>query len=111
MTVAAGEWLPFTDEAFSKSQQEQKSIALFFYAQWCVTCREQKPMLEELIKDKELEKFVGYIVDYDSRPDLKAKYKIQRQSALIVFKGKKEIDRNLSCMDKDVMKELFKKGL
>lgn len=107
----AGEWKNYDEAAFKQAQAQGKTVVLDFHADWCSTCKKQKPVLEGLLEDKDLGSVVGFTVDFDSATDLKKNLKVQKQSTLIVYKGKSEVARNMGLTSKDDIKSLIMKGI
>lgn len=70
-----------------------------------------EPMLEGLLQEGELEPVVGFTVDYDNATGLKKSLKVQKQSTLIVYRGKNEVARNMGLINKDEIKALIMKGI
>lgn len=42
-------FVPFTKTAYDEARAAGKPIFLFFYANWCPTCREQEPRLQRVV--------------------------------------------------------------
>lgn len=107
----AGDWKPYSEAAFKQAQADGKTVVLDFHADWCSTCKKQKPVLESLLQEAELEPVVGFTVDYDNASALKKSLKVQKQSTLIVYKGKSEVARNMGLTNRDEIKALIMKGI
>ncbi|ESQ74737.1 thioredoxin family protein [Asticcacaulis sp. AC402] len=91
----AGEARPFTQQAFSESQAQGKHIVIDVYASWCPTCRKQQPVLTALQKDPAFKDLVVYQLKFDSQKAELRSLGAQKQSTLIVFRGKKETARSV----------------
>lgn len=109
--VSAGEIKPFNQEEFDKARSDGEVVLLDFYATWCPTCRKQQPVIAEALSQEQFSSVVAFKVDYDSASDLKQEFKIQRQSTLVLLKGKEEKGRLVASTDKDEIVDLLKKGL
>jgi thiol-disulfide isomerase/thioredoxin len=83
---------PFDAKAFQASQAAGKSILVDITAPWCPTCKQQRPIVQEI--EKERPDLVVYEVDFDSAKDVLKQFRVQYQSTLIVFKGSKEVARS-----------------
>lgn len=83
---------PFDAKAFHASQAAGKSILVDVTAPWCPTCRQQRPIVQEI--EKEHPDLVVYDVDFDTAKDVLRQFRVQQQSTLIVFKGQKEVARS-----------------
>ena len=68
-----------------------RSVALFFHADWCPTCRNQDKLISE-----NLSKFpsdaVVLKVNYDKEVDLRKEYGVKTQSAVVVL-GKDGLEK------------------
>jgi thiol-disulfide isomerase/thioredoxin len=110
-TAFAGEWQTFNQAAFDEAKAQGKTVVLDFHADWCSTCKKQKPILEGLLKEPSMSSVVGFTVDFDKATELKTTMKVQKQSTLIVFKGSNEVARQMGLTSRDEIKALFTKGI
>ena len=78
-------------------------------ASWCPTCRRQRPIIEQIEKEKP--NLVVYEVDFDTAKDALKHFRVQYQSTLIVFKGTTEIGRSTGDTDPTRIRALIAKGL
>jgi thioredoxin 1 len=88
---------PYDANAFQASQAAGKSIVVDVTAPWCPTCRQQKPIVQEI--EKEHPDLIVYDVDFDTAKDVLRQFRVQQQSTLIVFKGAKEVARSTGETD------------
>jgi thioredoxin 1 len=102
----AGE--PFDAKAFQASQAAGKSILVDVTAPWCPTCKQQRPIVQEI--EKEHPDLVVYEVDFDTAKDVLKKFRVQYQSTLIVFKGSKEVARSTGETDPAPIRSLVAKA-
>jgi len=86
-------------------------VVLDFHADWCSTCKKQKPILEGLLKEKEFAAVVGFVVDYDKENELRKNLKVHKQSTLVVYKGEKESSRDMGLTSIEAIKALLVKGI
>jgi len=86
----AGE--PFDAQAFQSAQAAEKAILVDVTASWCPTCKQQRPILQEI--EKERPDLIVYEVDFDTAADALKRFRVQHQSTLIVFRGAKEVGRS-----------------
>ena len=75
---------------------------------WCPTCRQQRPIVEQIEKEKPT--LVVYEVDFDSAKETLKRFHVQYQSTLIVFKGVKEIGRSTGDTDPARIRALIAQG-
>lgn len=99
---------PFDAKAFQASQAAGKSILVDVTAPWCPTCKQQKPIVQEI--EKEHPDLVVYDVDFDSAKDVLKQFRVQYQSTLIVFKGPKEVARSTGETDPAPLRALVAKA-
>jgi thiol-disulfide isomerase/thioredoxin len=99
---------PFDAKAFQASQAAGKSILVDVTAPWCPTCKEQKPIVQEI--EKEHPDLVVYEVDFDTARDALRQFRVQHQSTLIVFKGQKEVARSTGETDSALLHSLVAKA-
>lgn len=93
--AGAGEIKPFNQQDFDKLTKEGKPVVLDVSAPWCPTCKEQKPIVEGLMKQPAYKDVTLMTIDFDSsKPTLKT-FKVSNQSTLIAFKGEKEVARSV----------------
>jgi thioredoxin 1 len=86
---------PFDRAAFDAAQAAGKPILIDVSAPWCPTCKAQAPILSKLMRDPRFKNVVAFNVDFDSQKDVLKRFNVQRQSTLIVFKGKQEAGRSV----------------
>ena len=91
----AQEKKPFDRANFEAAQAAGKPILIDVSAPWCPTCKAQAPILSKLMSDPRYKGVIAFNIDYDSQKDLLRKFNVQRQSTLIVFKGKQEAGRSV----------------
>lgn len=107
----AGDLQSYNEAAFKKAQADGKTVVLDFHADWCSTCSKQKPVLESLLNEEGFSSVVGFTVNYDKAKDLIKNLKVQKQSTLIVYKGKEEKARDMGLTDEAKIKALVMKGI
>jgi len=90
--LAAGK--PFDQAAFAAAQAAGKPILVEIHADWCPTCRAQDPVISDLMREPKNSGFVVLRVDFDNQKDVVKRFRVQYQSTLIVFRGKKEVSRS-----------------
>ncbi len=105
------EIVPYSDKAVSEASSKEAPYAIEFFAEWCLICQQQKFMIGELNKNDKFDKMTVFVADFDFEKALKIKYKVERQSTVILFRSGEEIDRTLGLKDKDKLAEQFAKGL
>jgi len=99
---------PFDAEAFQSAQTAEKAILVDVTASWCPTCRQQRPTIEQIEKEKR--DLVVYEVDFDTAKDLLKRFRVQYQSTLIVFRGAKEVARSTGETDPALIRAMIAKA-
>ncbi len=99
---------PFEASAFQASQAAGKSSLVDVTAPWCPTCKQQRPVLQEI--EKERPNLVVYEVDFDSAKEVLKRFRVQHQSSLIVFKGAQEVARSTGDTDPARIRSLVAKA-
>lgn len=94
--LAAAKSIDYSPDAFAEAQAAGKFIIVDVYADWCPTCRAQRPILAELKTETELENAVFVTVDYDRDKDFLRTHRIPRQSTILVFHGERELTRSIA---------------
>jgi len=84
----------FDEKAFDAAQAAGKPILVEVTAPWCPVCKAQAPILSTLKGESKFKELVSFNIDFDTQKDLLKKFGVQKQSTLIVFKGKQETGRS-----------------
>ncbi|MBI5263507.1 MAG: thioredoxin family protein [Bradyrhizobium sp.] len=96
---------PFDAKAFQSAQAADKAILVDITASWCPTCRQQRPVIEQIGQEKP--SLVVYEVDFDTAKDVLKRFRVQYQSTLIVFRGAKEVARSTGDTDPSAIRALI----
>jgi thiol-disulfide isomerase/thioredoxin len=99
---------PFDAKAFQSAQAAEKVILIDVTASWCPTCRQQRPVVEQI--EKERPDLVVYEVDFDTAKGVLKQFRVQYQSTLIVFRGTKEVARSTGETDPALIHALIAKA-
>lgn len=104
--VQAGQ--SFDAGAFQQAQSAGKTILVDVTAPWCPTCKQQRPIVQEIEKEKP--NLVVYEVDFDTAKDVLKRFRVQSQSTLVVFRGADEVGRSTGDTDAARIRALIAKG-
>jgi thioredoxin 1 len=99
---------PFDAEAFRSAQTAEKAILVDVTASWCPTCRQQRPIVQQIEKEKP--DLVVYEVDFDTAKAVLKRFHVQYQSTLIVFRGPKEVARSTGETDPALIRAMIAKA-
>ena len=99
---------PFDAKAFQSAQAAEKVILVDVTASWCPTCRQQRPIVQQIEGEKP--DLVVYEVDFDAAKDVLKQFRVQYQSTLIVFRGSKEVARSTGETDPSLIRALIAKA-
>lgn len=121
VAAAAGLWLaatavlaaelPFDNAKFDAALAQGQPVIVDFTASWCPTCKEQKPIVQSLLKEKKLQPVTLFVADFDTEDALKTRLGVTMQSTFVVFKGGKEVGRATGQTQKAEIAALFDKAL
>ena len=107
--ASAGSSEPYTQKRFDTLAAEGKPTVVAVHADWCPTCKAQKPIMHDLMSKPEFKDVTELVVDYDSQKPIVKQYKVASQSTLIAFKGGKEVGRSVGDTSKGGIETLVKK--
>jgi len=107
----AADHAAYDQKAFEAAQASNLPILLDVSAPWCPTCKAQKPILEKLTADPAYKDLKVFEIDFDSQTDLLRTLHVQKQSTLIVYKGKAEQGRSTGDTTEASISTLLHKSL
>jgi thiol-disulfide isomerase/thioredoxin len=110
-TVALAAELPFDKATFEAALAAGKPVVVDFQADWCPTCKAQKPIVQGLLKDPKYLGLTLLVANYDTEKDLKKRLAVSQQSTFVVFKAGKEVARSTGQTDKAALADLFSMAL
>jgi len=105
----AGEIKPYTQAEFDKLAADGKAVVVDVSATWCPTCKEQKPIVDGLMKQRAYKDVSLLTVDFDQEKPTLKKFKVTMQSTLVAFKGGKEVGRSTGDTTPEGLEGLVKK--
>ena len=91
--AAAGEAI-YSKALFDQLMAEGKPVVIDMYADWCPTCKSQKPHVQALAADPAYKDVTILVADFDKEKELKKALRVSSQSTFVVFKGGKEVARS-----------------
>jgi thioredoxin 1 len=100
-----------TDGDFdSKVLSSDKLVLVDFWAVWCGPCRMAEPVLEELSETYK-DKLLIMKLDVDANQNQPIKYGVMSIPTTVLFKGGKEVGRQVGFAGKKGFEDLIKKGI
>jgi thioredoxin-like negative regulator of GroEL len=103
--------VPFSEQAFKAAQASGSSILVEIHADWCPTCKAQKPILDQLTADPKFKDLKVFRVDFDAMKPVVQQFGARMQSTLIVFKGAAEQGRSVGDTKQASIAALLDKSL
>jgi thiol-disulfide isomerase/thioredoxin len=107
----AGEIKPFNQKDFDDLIASGKPVVLDISATWCPTCKEQKPIIDGLMKQPAYKDVTLMTIDFDANKPTLKKFKVTMQSTLVAFKGAKEVGRSVGDTSPQGLEGLIKKSI
>jgi thioredoxin 1 len=109
--ASADTTIPFTEQAFKAAQASGSPILVEIHADWCPTCKAQKPILDKLTAEPKFKDLKIFRVDFDAMKAVVKEFGAQMQSTLIVFKGSAEQGRSVGDTKQASISALLDKSL
>jgi len=103
--------VPFSADAFKAAQAAGSPILVEIHADWCPTCKAQKPILDRLTADQKFKDLKIFRVDFDAMKPVVKEFGAQKQSTLIIFKGSAEQGRSVGDTKEASIAALLDKSL
>ncbi len=110
-TPEGGHWQHFRISAFDQARDRNMSIAIHFFDEKNPLCKEQKEVLENLIKDKSYKTIGAYRVAWGAEEGLQKFLKTSSPCTLIGFKGYTERGRIDSSSDRRLLKTILDQAM
>lgn len=97
------------DEFKTKVLEADKPVLVDFYADWCGPCKAAAPVLDELA-DEANGAYEIIKINVDENQEISQEYGIMSIPTVMLFKGGKEVDRQIGFAGKEGYQQLIKKG-
>ena len=99
----------FNIEKFKLAQNNGKIVVIHSWNKSCGTCAKQKPILEKAKKDFENVIFMNF--EQTKNKDIAKLLKVDYWTTIIVYKGNKELAREIGLYNQEDIYNLIKKGI
>jgi len=107
----AAERFTYEPHAFQAALDAGKPILVHVTAPWCPECKVQKPIVAALAERPEFKDLTIFDVDFDTQKDALHQLHVQKQSTLIVYKGKAEVGRAVGITRREAIEAVMRKAL
>ncbi|HEU4411383.1 MAG TPA: thioredoxin [Polyangiaceae bacterium] len=108
--MASSKVIEVTKDNFeSEVLQSDKPVLLDFSATWCGPCKMLAPIIENVASKHDGVKVAK--LDIDQVPDVANKYRVQSVPTVLVFKGGKEVARQVGLVPEAKLVDLFRSHL
>jgi len=99
----------FTKEVFEQAQNNGKTVVLYSWNKYCVTCAKQKPILQQAKKD--FKEVLFLYIEHKKNKNLLKDLNINFWSTIAVYRDNKQIARSVGLVEKDQVYSLIEKGI
>ncbi len=79
-----------------------ESVILYFSTQWCVPCKKMKPVLDEILNERNVKILT---IDLDEHKDLSELYSIEMIPTFVIYSSGVEVFRVSGIVDKVVLED------
>lgn len=109
--VNSAEFKKFTQAAFEQAKKSGNPVLVEVHADWCPTCKAQKPAVQEIGNADKFKNLIVLEADFDTQKDVLKPLNVQIQSTLIMYKGLNETGRSAGDSNKKSIITLLETGL
>lgn len=102
---------PFTQTKLDALNQSGQPVLVAIHADWCLTCKTQERVLQELLPQPEFKRVKLLRVDFDQQRELVHAFGVEYQSTLIAFKNGREVGRSTAEQSPVRIAELLRLSL
>jgi thioredoxin 1 len=102
--------MEISEEEFGKIiNSSHKLVVVDFFAEWCMPCLMQSPIIEDLATQLKEVKFIK--IDKENSPEIACKHNISNIPCLVVFKEGKEVERLVGTHSADIIEKKIRDHL
>ena len=103
----AFETKPFDIATFKAAQAEGKPILIDVFAPWCLYCKAQHEIFDQLKSKPQYDRITLLKVDFDTQADALKTLNVIKQSTLIAFRGDQGTGRSVGVTDARKIEDLL----
>jgi thiol-disulfide isomerase/thioredoxin len=103
--------VPFNQQQFDQALAAGKPTVVYLHADWCPTCRAQKPILDRLTQEPQFQPVTVFVADFDKETALKKSLRIAQQSTFVVFKQGHEVNRSTGQTQESAIRATLQEAL
>lgn len=103
--------IPFNQQQFDQAVAAGKPTVVYLHADWCPTCRAQKPILDRLTQEPQFKPVTVFVADFDKESALKQSLRIAQQSTFVVFKQGHEVGRSTGQTQETAIRATLQEAL
>lgn len=99
--------LDFNKEDYELAVSEGKFIVLYFYANWCPTCRAEFPVMQSAFNELKRNDVIGFRVNYnddqtdDFEKSLASQFGVAYQHTKVILKGNTRLSKSPETWSKE----------
>jgi thioredoxin 1 len=97
--------------AFERAVAAGGPVVVQFHAEWCPTCKQQEPIVKQILSDPKFAPFKLFVANFDSDKGAKQQLNVSTQSTFVVFKSGKEVGRSTGQTTRETIEATFAKAL
>jgi thioredoxin 1 len=99
--------MEISQEEFNKIiNNSHKLVVVDFFAEWCMPCLMQSPIIEDIALQLKDVKFIK--INKEDNPELASKYGVSTIPCLLVFKDGKEAERIIGTHSAEIIERKIK---
>lgn len=106
----AGPAEPYSAARFDQLAGAGKPVLVAVHADWCPTCKAQRPIISELMARPEYKDVTELTVDFDRDRPAVRRFRAGMQSTLVAYRGGKEVARSVGDTTRAGIEQLVKKA-
>ena len=108
---AAAAERPFDQAGFDRDRAAGRPVVVYFHADWCPTCKVQKPIVDRLAQAPALQPVTIYVADYDTETALEKSLNVHMQSTFVVFRRGREVARSTGQTQEAAIRAVLRQAL